>query len=97
MIGEWVDSRIEQGDVLTTCGIAERLQMLADESLDEEDQEPMQPSSLADALRFLNQRPSLTLSPNGHISASWSIFGHRLIIRFLGNGEISMYARKVND
>ena len=100
IIKYWVEGRLEghktEHDIVT-WNIADRLLLLANEAYNEDDQEPMDRESLNDLLDFLDTRPSLTLSPNGHISASWIIADHKLIVRFMGGGKTQTLLRKIDD
>ena len=100
IVNYWVEGRLEGHETehdIVTWKIADRLLLLAHAALDEDEQEPMQKDSLNDLLDFLDVRPSLTLSPNGHISASWTILDHKLIIRFMGDGKTNTFLRKTNN
>lgn len=92
IVNYWVEGRLESNipeHEIATWSIADRLLFLAHEALNEDDQEPMQKDSLNDLLDVLDTRPSLTLSPNGHISMSWDILDHKLVVRFMGDGKVN--------
>jgi hypothetical protein len=94
IIEDWAEyDAITYGD-----SIMHRLLELAEWA--KEDQDPdslMKPESLNDALKFLNSSPSLTLSPDGHISTVWEILDHKFIIVFLGEGKTQAMLYKPDD
>jgi hypothetical protein len=85
IIEDWA----EYDAITHSDSIMHRLLELAEWAKEEDDPDSvMKVDSLMDALRFLNSRPSLTLSPDGQISAVWDVYHHRFIVCFLGNGEV---------
>ena len=94
-VNDIIEDWAEDECVIHCDSIKHRLLDLIEWSSEDDENDPMREASLIDALEFLNSRPSLTLCPNGYVSASWQIFDHKLVIRFRGCEETQALLLKI--